>query len=118
MSDYCVAAPLTEEQKDKLIKRRNQQLEEYAEKIIKLEKRASKNFDAYMRCSKKYTELKNQLTKKNIQLLEEVKAFFVEECEDGDGCKTEDWSIIKDAVEIAEFIEDKIKTLKEKENGR
>lgn len=47
-----------------------------------------------------------------IQELEKVKNYFIEECEDGDGIKTEDRVIKKDIYEVADFIENQIKELK------
>ena len=47
-----------------------------------------------------------------IAELEKVKNYFIEECEDGDGIKTEDRVIKKDIYEVADFIENQIKELK------
>ena len=48
--------------------------------------------------------------------LEKVKNYFIEECEDGDGIKTEDRVIKKDIYEVADFIENQIKELKGQDN--
>lgn len=57
-------------------------------------------------------ELKQSQTKLAISELERLKNYFCEEDEDGDGIKTGDWTIIHDACEIAEFIDNQIKELK------
>lgn len=46
-----------------------------------------------------------------IKLLEKVKHYFVEECEDGDGVKTGDYTITKDSCEVAEYIDSLIDDL-------
>lgn len=55
---------------------------------------------------------KQNQTQLAIQELEKVKNYFIEECEDGDGIKTEDRVIKKDIYEVADFIENQIKELK------
>ena len=51
-------------------------------KLAESEKRASKNFDDYMRCSKKYTELKQQLAEKEqaIESLQEINQSLGQTC--------------------------------------
>ena len=46
-----------------------------------------------------------------VEKLEKVKDYFCEEDEDGDGVKTGDWTITKDACDVAEFINNQIKEL-------
>ena len=57
-------------------------------------------------------KVKEPQTQLAIQELEKVKNYFIEECEDGDGIKTEDRVIKKDIYEVADFIENQIKELK------
>lgn len=47
-----------------------------------------------------------------IEQLEKVRDYFVEEDVDGDGLKTCDWTITKDACDVAEFIDQQINELK------
>ena len=47
-----------------------------------------------------------------VEQLEKVKDYFCEEDIDGDGVKTGDWTITKDASEVAEYLDNLIEELK------
>lgn len=47
----------------------NMQILELKQQLERQDKRASKNFDAYMRCSEKYTKLKQQFEEKELEAI-------------------------------------------------
>ena len=56
-------------------------------------------------------QLKQSQNQKAIEVLEKVKNYFVEECEDGNGTQTGDWEVAKDSADVAEFINNQIEKL-------
>ena len=101
-------------------KQLKQQLEEKDKEIEKLKIKQKpivmhSKEDYFQRCNfleEENIKLQFIQTKLAIQELEKVKNYFIEECEDGDGIKTEDRVIKKDIYEVADFIENQIKELK------
>ena len=81
MSDCCVAVPLTEEQKDKLLEVRNQQLKDYAEKIVKLEAKIEDMNQEQINEMHEHHEA-IVLAKKLVQNLEEQNAELRKKLED------------------------------------
>ena len=51
------------------------EIQQFEEKNKKLDKRGAKNFDAYMKCSKKYTKLLDE----NLQLKQTQRTFAIDE---------------------------------------
>ena len=104
-----------------LLNEQDKRIKELEEMNEKLDKRGSKNFDAYMRCSTKYTKSLNE----NQQLKQSQKQLAVEELKmfeamlarlvlwDND---IEEWTIGEEQYDsFIEQIDDKIKELKGEE---
>lgn len=101
------------------IQQLKQQLEEKDKEIERLKNLFELNNEVVINQGKEIFDLRVQVlqqkqnqTQLAIQELEKVKNYFIEECEDGDGIKTEDRVIKKDIYEVADFIENQIKELK------
>lgn len=60
-----------------LLNQQDKRIKELEEMNKKLDKRASRNFDAYMKCSKKYTKLLDE----NLQLKQSQKQLAIKEFE-------------------------------------
>ena len=100
-------------------KQLKRQLEEKDKEIERLKNLFELNNEVVINQGKEMFDLRVQVlqqkqnqTQLAIQELEKVKNYFIEECEDGDGIKTEDRVIKKDIYEVADFIENQIKELK------
>lgn len=80
----------------------------------KLDKRGSRNFDSYMRCSKKYTKLLNE----NLQLKQSQKQLAISKLEDvyqvvkDYNSEANKYEPYIDTLDIEQYIDDKIKELK------
>lgn len=99
-----------------LVEKENQQLKEQLEEI-----KQTGSYQVMLMCQKENILLNQQLkqsqSQKMIEVLEKVKNYFVEECEDADGIKTGDQVITKDIIEVADFVNNQIKELRGKKNG-
>lgn len=97
-----------------LVEKENQQLKEQLEEI-----KQTGSYQVMLMCQKENILLNQQLkqsqSQKMIEVLEKVKNYFVEECEDADGIKTGDQVITKDIIEVADFVNNQIKELRGEE---